>query len=261
MNNKEIEIIQDYLENDGWVMVLVNPDPPQATKELVSSWGIKIEEGTIIDPSSYINPNKDNPSISRTSNYYELSTIYFPGAAGLVPESNFSQMLTFTDEGFTIEPIWTSDDNRLQMELLCWTSEDSWLEKNLSVDEEPEFNEDIEKKGSKYISMLVYSISPSGSETEEQTIEGMGDTRLLVIGDSDFATDQHLRNVDNELFFIYSVEMLTLGKELISIERKVLPYRRLIISADATNFIQISSIALLPLLVLIAGGVIWWRRR
>lgn len=269
MNNKEIEIIQDYLDNDGWVMVMVNPDPPQTTKELTSSWGIKIEEGIIIDPSSYINPSKDNPSVPRTRNLYELSSIYFPGAAGLAPESNFSQMLTFTEEGFTVEPMWVSEDNRLQMELLCWTSEDSWLEHNLSVDEEPEFNEDTEKKGSKYISMLVYSIPPSGSETEEQSIEELKDktteeakdTRLLVIGDSDFASNQHIHNVDNESFFIYSVEMLTVGKELITIERKVLPYRRLIISADAANFIQFSSIALLPLLVLIAGGVIWWRRR
>jgi ABC-type uncharacterized transport system involved in gliding motility auxiliary subunit len=169
-------------------------------------------------------------------------------------------MMTFTEDGgFTIEPVWVSEDSSSQLELLCWTSEESWMETNLSPGKEPEFNEETEKKGSKYIGFLAYSIT--SDETEEETSEELNDTRLIIIGDSDFASDQHLRNVDNEAFFIYSIETLTLGKKLISIERKVLPFRRLIISSDATKFIQISSIALIPLLVLIAGGVIWWRRR
>lgn len=260
LNNSETEIIKDYLENDGWVMILLNPDPPQAISELIYSWGIDIEEGIIVDPSSYINPNMDSPSIPRNRNYFELSTIYFPGSAGLIPRPGLSQMMTFTEDGgFSIEPVWVNEDSTLQLELLCWTSENSWMETDLIPGKEPEYNEGTEKKGSKYIGFLSYSIT--SGETEEATAEELKNSRLIVFGDSDFASNQHFRNVDNEAFFIYSVETLTMGKDLISIERKVLPFRRLIISSDATKFIQISSIALIPLLVLIAGGVIWWRRR
>ena len=86
-------------------------------------------------------------------------------------------------------------------------------------------------------------------------------SRLIIIGDSDFASNQHFYNGDNGNFFLNSVNLLTLGKELISIERKVLPFRRLVIEPEAEAFIQYSSVALLPLIVLVIGGFIWWRRR
>ena len=56
-------------------------------------------------------------------------------------------------------------------------------------------------------------------------------------------------------------EYITAGEELVKIERKVLPYRSLVLTPEEETFIRVSSIGLLPLLVLVAGTVIWWRRR
>jgi hypothetical protein len=253
LNESEIEIIQDYLENDGWVMVLTNPDSPQGIKQLLSYWDIDIEDGTIIDPSSYVNPSMDNPSVPRTRNMFGLSTTYFPGATALIPQPGYEPSILVGEEGLSTQIIWTSEDSDLVMYSLCRTSQDSWLEKNFKLGEEPEFNEEIEKKDALNIGFLIVTTQATESELKGP--------RLLVYGDSDFASNQHYRNVDNGALFLNSVELLTLGKELISIERKVLPFRRLIVSSGETSFIQISSIGLLPLLVLIIGGIIWWRRR
>jgi ABC-type uncharacterized transport system involved in gliding motility auxiliary subunit len=57
------------------------------------------------------------------------------------------------------------------------------------------------------------------------------------------------------------VSWLATGEEIINIERKVLPYREMLVSEAEANFINFSSIGLVPILVLLAGGVIWWRRR
>lgn len=253
LNESEIQIIQDYLENDGWVMVLTNPDSPQGIKQLLSYWDINIEDGTIVDPSSYVNPSMDNPSVPRTRNLWGLSTIYFPGATALIPQPGYEPSILMAEEGLTMQILWTSEDSNLIMYSICRTSQDSWLEKNFKPGEEPEFNEEIEQQDALNIGFLIVT-----TESTESELKG---PRLLVFGDSDFASNQHFRNVDNGALFLNSVEWLTMGKELISIERKVLPFRRLIVSAGETNFIQISSIGLLPLLVLIGGGIIWWRRR
>jgi len=253
LNESEVEIIQNYLENDGWVMILINPDPKPEIRQLISRWGINIEDGTIIDPSSYVNPSKDNPSVPRTRNFFGLSTTYFPGATALIPQPGFEPRIMVDEEGLSTQIIWTSDDSEIIMYSLCRTSLDSWLEKDFNPNEEPEFNEGIEKQDALNIGFLITT-----AQASESDLKG---PRLLVFGDSDFASNQHFRNVDNGAFILNSVEILTMGKELISIERKVLPFRRLVVSSEVSNFIQISSIGLLPLLVLIAGGIIWWRRR
>jgi ABC-type uncharacterized transport system involved in gliding motility auxiliary subunit len=256
LNSLEFDIIKNYLENSGWVMILTNPDSSPDIKELVSEWWINIENGTLIDPSAYVSPNKDTPIVPRTQNYFGsyLSDTYFPGAAVITPQADYP------------------DD--VYLAPIVWTSGASWIESNFDPKEEPEFNEGTDVKGSQAIGVFITVIPPE--ETEEQTTETEnipGETtkeetnveviepRLIVFGDSDFASNAHCYNGDNGNLFLNSIELLTTGKELISIEHKVLSYRSMVIGPEETSFIQISSIGLLPLLVLICGGIIWWRRR
>ena len=123
-------------------------------------------------------------------------------------------------------------------------------------DTESIFDEGIDVKGP--LALSVLASTPIIDENGEQIGEKI---HLIVIGDSDFASNQHFNNVSNGDFFISAINSLTMGKELVSIERKVLPFRRLVVGPEATRFINYSSIGLLPLLVLVAGGIIWWRRR
>ncbi|GAI28408.1 unnamed protein product, partial [marine sediment metagenome] len=220
------------------LLILVNPNPPQEIRQLLSSWEIKIEDGVVIDESSYVAPNKLSPRVPRTKNAFGLSgDVYFPEATAILPEES-------------------TEDSTIILMPLAYTSKDSWLEKNYVPDTESVFDEGTDVKGP--LALAVLASTPIIDESGEQTGE---DIHLLVIGDSDFASNQHFNNVSNGDFFISAINSLTMGKELVSIERKVLPFRRLVAGPEATNFINYSSIGLLPLLVLIVGGVIWWRRR
>jgi ABC-type uncharacterized transport system involved in gliding motility auxiliary subunit len=256
LNSFEFDIIKNYLENDGWVMILTNPGSSPDIKELVSEWWVNIEDGTIIDPSAYISPNKDTPIVPRTQNYFGsyLSDTYFPGAAAITPQKDYP------DDVYLLPIVYTSSA--------------SWIEKNFDPEEEPEFNEGTDVKGPLAIGVFITIIPPEetegqttqnenipGETTKEETNAEVMEPRLIVFGDSDFASNAHCYNGDNGNLFLNSIELLTTGKELISIEHKVLSYRSMVIGPEETSFIQISSIGLLPLLVLIGGGIIWWRRR
>ncbi len=242
LTSREVDVISQYLTDEGWAMILMNPNPPDEIRQLVSQWGLDIHDGIIIDEGSYAEPNMDSPLIPPTRSYFAqfgmLRDTYFPGATALVPQEDMPESI------MTIP--------------LIWTSPDSWLEGDFDSDGEYQFEEGVDLQGPLAIGVLIVGLSPEITEVDEETITG---TRLIVYGDSDFASNRRFQDGDNGALFLNSVNILTVGKELITMDRKYLQTRRLIIGPEAKNFITISSIGLLPLLVLVAGAYIWWRRR
>jgi ABC-type uncharacterized transport system involved in gliding motility auxiliary subunit len=232
--SSEFEIIKTYLKNNGRVLILLNPNPPQVLRQLLSEWWIDIEDGILIDPTSYVDPNKDNPLVPRTRNSFRLAETYFPGATAVIPKEE------------------KPDD--VELAALVWTSQEAWLEKDSVSGEEPVFNEQVDRKGPLAIGALVSTASAEASEE----VKG---TRLIVIGDSDFASNRHFQNGNNSDLFLTAVNWLAVGEEIISVDRKVLVTRRLLLSPEKARFLHISSIGLFPLLLLAAGGFVWWRRR
>ncbi|MDP2729509.1 MAG: Gldg family protein [Dehalococcoidales bacterium] len=259
LTDGEIEILESYLEDGGWLMLLLDPNPPQQVRQLLLPWGVQTEDGTIVDPSSSLSGDINSPIIPRIRNYFGFTGIYFPGSTTVIPQPGYSPQVLPGSGGTFLQIVWASENSSAVMYSLARTSQDSWLERDFQPGREPVFDEGVELKGPLELGFLLF-LTPPVDEQGNPTAE-VPDTRLVVIGDSDFASNQHFYNGDNGNLFLNSMELLTAGKELISIERKVLPFRRLVASSEVTNFIRISSVFLLPLLVLLGGGVIWWRRR
>jgi len=211
-------------------------------------------DGVIIEPTEHVVPNQDTPKVPGTRNRMGLSTTYFPGATIPIPFPQFEPVLVTDEETGTSQEVWVSEDSPIQMVMLLSTSEESWLEMDFDPREEPEFNEEVDIQGPLPLSFLIFAPPPDEAEGEQGP-------HLIVIGDSDFASNRHFVNVDNGNLFLSSVNWLAAGKELISIDRKIVPFRRLIIGPEQVRFLNISSIGLLPIIILVIGGVIWWRRR
>lgn len=222
---REVQILKDYLEKDGKLLVLLNPNPPDSWKQLLSGWWLDIVPGTIVDPDSHVAPNIDHPLVPRNQNSFGFTEVYFPGATGLTPKKG-------SPESLKLQP-------------MVWTSMKSWTEKDFSSGETPEFDKETDQKGPFAIGIMIKK----------------GGTRLVIIGDSDFATNQHFYNGNNSDLFLNAVNWLTADAEVISVDRKVLPTRRLLLSPEQVRFVHVSSIGLLPFLLLVIGGYVRWRRR
>ena len=230
----ELDILKEYLRNNGRILILLNPSPPPEFRQLLAEWWLDIEGGTLIDPTSYVTPNKDNPLVPRARNSFQLPEIYFTGATAVLPMDEKPEEITLS--------------------ALAWTSRDAWLERDFVSGEEPAFDTQMDKKGPLAIGAFVSTMLDDGTEIP------LG-TRLVVIGDSDFASNRNFQNGNNSDLFLTVVNWLAAGEEIISIDRKVLVTRRLLLNPEQARFLQISSIGLLPLLLLVAGGYVWWRRR
>jgi hypothetical protein len=257
-SDTEIDIIQEYLERDGRLMILVNPDAPENFERLLQPWGLEVERGFIWESgNSFAAPSRDSPLVPSLRNCFEFTAIYFPGATSIsTPMEGYVRANLGTEE--EPEYIWISSNRAISLVPIATTSQDSWLE-NSGSSVDPEYDEDVDIKGPLNIGYFATQVRIDTSG-EEATAVAYG-PRLVILGDSDFATNKHVLNGNNSDLFLNLIERLTLGTELISIDRKVLQPRRFLISEEATNFITISSIGLLPLLLLVAGVIVWWRRR
>lgn len=229
---QEIAILGDHLARGGRLLVLIDPDPPEDIRQLLARWWLDVPDGHIVDPASHVVPHVDNILVPRTRNALGLPETYFPGAAALIPNPEIPASM--------------------EVSALVWSSPESWLETGAGAAGEPAFDEGEDTKGPLAIGALVRAAGEG-----EGTATG---TRLVVIGDSDFATDPHVLNGGNGDLFVNVVNWLAAGQEVVAIDRKVLPIRRLVLSPEQARFLHLSSIGLLPSLMLVAAGVVWWRR-
>jgi ABC-type uncharacterized transport system involved in gliding motility auxiliary subunit len=142
---------------------------------------------------------------------------------------------------------------------LVWTTTDSWVDNNFDATTTPKFDPATETKGLNDIGVII---APTYQYDDSGNVTGINQGPYIVaFGDSDFITNSNFSNGNNADLFLYLVKALGAGSDIMTIDRKLLPTRMLILSPEKQNFLNISSIALLPALVLIIGALMWWRRR
>ena len=131
---------------------------------------------------------------------------------------------------------------------LLKTSDESWAETELKGNEVA-FNEGKDKKGP--ITLGVAATRTIGDK----------DARLVVIGDSDFATNEYAGLQRNGDLFMNSANWLAQDEELISIRPKNPTDRKVTMTASQQNTFFWLSLVFMPVAVIGSGVYIWWKRR
>ncbi len=238
LGNDEIALLDDYLHQGGSLLVLLNPNPQAELRELTSSWWMSIDDGVVVDPVAHVTPNFDVPLVDADRNQYRMGDLYFPGATAVRPQADQP------DEA-AISP-------------LAWTTAAAWLEKGALGGGDPSFDENVDVSGSFALgAQLEVPVASEIAEAERHSPV----TRLAVLGDSDFARKQHFGNGNNSQLFLTVINWLGEGDEVVSVDRKVVPVRRLVLKPEEVRFINLSTVGLLPLILLIVAARAWWRRR
>ena len=235
LSASEIDTINKYIFAGGQALILADPGFPVELNQLISPWGVELNDGMVIDRASHMAGNIDMPRVTADRCWFKsigLSLVtYFPGAISISPVKEIGET---------------------EFPPLVWTSADSWLDLNYDPTKDPAIDVEGEKQSSQSIGVVIaYSL------TEEQKKL----TRIIIIGDSDFATNDHFSQVNNGDLFINSVNWLAEETQLITIHRTALAFRRMAINDSQSNFFKYSSVVLPPVLVLLIGGIIWWYRR
>ncbi len=139
----------------------------------------------------------------------------------------------------------------------------SWLETNLTGTSAPAYDQDKDLPGPVTLAALIEPADPaSGAVTGTNTVK----TRIVAFGDGDFASNNVLQQQQIALYntdlFGNTVSYLAGANELVSIRPKdPSAPRSLALDAGQRNLLLVSTVLGLPLLVALAGVMMWWRRR
>ena len=243
---QELLPIEEYFRRGGKGLILVDTKPAPELEGILAKWGIALGKGALVDAGSPALRDIGAPLIPRGQYYPTVITQYTD--ATFFPESTSVNSL-LTEEQAEEETIFVIP--------LASTSENSWLETELTPGQTPQFDEGKDVKGPLPLAAMVIAIAPLGEEPQQEE----KNTLLVVFGDSDFASNRFFYSLGNSDMFLNSVNWLAEEEELISIRPKSSPYRMLVVSQRVWQWIYLSSIGLLPLAVAVLGGISWWRRR
>ena len=260
-----VKALKTLLSNNGKLLMLIDPNPPEEIKDILSEWGLAVNEGLVMDPGAYVAPDMAVPAVFR-GQYPSvvitrgLDTTYFPEAVSFDLSRDLGRVLEAMQKEGQIKTGWplrAVQYRSLAILPAVLSTPESWLERSGQ-----DFNRFKKKKEPQALGAMIIAGGPVGKETSmapSQKQEGL--TRLIVIGDSDFASNLHFRNGGNGDLFLNAVNWLAEEEKLISVRPKPFSFRRLLVNQNELRFIRYSSLVFLPLLILILGGIIWWKKR
>ena len=225
-------------------------------KAFLSKYGIAVGEGTIFDMASFVAPKPNYLQIKKTNGQIppheitsDFDVLYFPGSAFL---------------GSTISPdtVPVSDNGEPYIKHipLAFTTLESWSQKT-SDTEDITYDSSLDVMGPFPTILAVESISELGKFPTEKEDGTLAQTSLVVIGDTDFASNKYAGSAMNSDLIINSINWLAKDYELITIRPKTQSFRELVLTSSERDFIRWSGWLLMPSLIGIGGFISWWRRR
>ncbi|MBM3239860.1 hypothetical protein FJZ31_26550 [Candidatus Poribacteria bacterium] len=255
----EINALREYLDKKrGKALIMLDPsasvsDPNQKLIELLDEWGVEVKNDLVFDSERFTYPfGKSVPYVDVKQFYHPITRdvqlpVPFPWARSVSPKEKPGPDLT------AISIARTTDREGF-----------SWGE--TSRNERGEFIDDGYTKGKDSSAPVSLAVAVQREREKTSSTEGeltQIDTRLVVVGDSDFASNNEYFAMTGGLdFFLNSVNWLLMEEDLISIRPKPPEQRNLRIMSDReVRTVLLLSIFFIPRLVFILGLIVWWRRR
>lgn len=260
----EIDALEKYLAGHGKVLMALDPpdrpDDPQPASliALAHDYGIDIGNDIVVDPRArMMGAEADVPFVASYSPH---------------PITERFQVMTLYPLVRSVMPVIGGVNGRTAQPL-AETSADSWSEtdiKSLLTSRQATIEADKgDKQGPIPIAAAVADANiqapsslPEGSVVPSALNDGSKpETRMVVVGDSDFGTNSVLAVAGNRDLFMNMAGWLTQQENLISIRPKEAGDTRLAMTVDQQRMVMIASLLLIPGLIFGAGVFTWWRRR
>lgn len=233
----EQERIRKYVEQGGRLLVLADPETQTGLDPLLAQWGLSLGPGVLVDLQDRLAAGDLTALLVRTFTEHEItqdltSAVLFP----------LSQHVTFDEQR---GKDWDAVP-------LARTSANSWAETNLQG-RVVSLNEKEDVKGPLPLAM---ALSP-----KKEPKEGEPRPAIVVIGNSVFATNAFFNFPGNSDFFLHTVGWLAEERDLITIAPKEPALRPFVPNPLQERALLYVQVIMLPLLTLVAGVVVWKKRR
>lgn len=268
----EIDALSAYLRRGGHVLLLLDPpataDAPALTNlvAFAAAWGIEAGTNVVVDVSGVGRAFNAGPEVP-------IALSYPPHAI----TDRFEQMTAYS-VARSIRPA-AGDASGRTAQSFVETSPNSWAESDVrTLMTTGQVQRNLEAGDIAGPISLGAAVSAAaedapaaeaapadstpddaGAETGDEAPQAQ--TRLAVMGDSDFAANWMLGFQGNRDMFLNVVSWLSLQENLIAIRPKAPDDRRITVTADQQTRIRWLSLFIIPGLLFAAGVRTWWKRR
>jgi ABC-type uncharacterized transport system involved in gliding motility auxiliary subunit len=263
---QEIEMLRRYLRKGGKLLVMIDPperaDSPALTnlQAFVREWGIEVGNDVVLDPvGQALGMGADAP-VAATYPAHPITDRF-----AVLTAFPLTQSVTAVSGGV---------DGRFA-QAIVETSPQSFSKRDLSVlrsGGQVAFDESRgDKPGPISIAAAMSTTAPdaavepapAGEEAkkDQPPPAPKPETRVVVFGDSDFATNSVLGLGGNRDLFLNTVNWLAQQENLIAIRAREAEDRRITPSPNQSRWALAQSLLVLPGIVLLLGFYTWWRRR
>ncbi len=264
----EQEAIRDYLDRGGRALFLLNPDYPAESadlSELLARWKVRIGENVVIDESA----------VGRLPgmNEYMPAVMQYPAHPITRPLGN---TVSFFPLVRSIEPASASDDT-VEIQTIAMTGARSWAETSLPGSPEeameyvPALDPGTDEPGPVSIAVAITAVPRALPRRDMATLtpqemamrpeEHEIKTRVVVVGNSSFASNAYIMLPGNGDLALNILNWLAQEEDLLAIRPKSSDTRLVQISLSQMRDIFIITGILSPIGILIAGVMVWWRRK
>lgn len=241
----EVDAIKKYVENGGRALLML--DPPlkigrsdiadnDALTNLLQSWGVTVDKDLILDLNPIGQLAGLGPQVALVTRYESQ-----PIVSGLKG----------TATGFPLSrSMEVKNGDKTSVQKLFDSSDSSLATNNLdSPRVDP--NDPKNRKG-------PMTIAAAGTyNTGKQDSQG----RFVVVGSSSWAANSFINFNGNSDLALNAIDWLSSDEDLISIRPKEREDRRVTMTRAQLNLVRTTSQFLLPLIVVVAGVSVWWKRR
>jgi ABC-type uncharacterized transport system involved in gliding motility auxiliary subunit len=254
----ELLAITEYLVRGGRVLIMLDPYTVPQLLNYLKDYNILVGNDMVVDKESKL---VVGDIFSPVVPFYRKHPI----------TRNFD-IATVFPLVCSVEAVDPPQSDKADAEPLARTSPDSWAETNKeSIKEGTVYFQEWEDKKGPVSVAAVAEIYDTAANTRTEKADGDGNEqasvprgRMVVLGDSDFASNLYFAVLGNQDFFLNTVNWLAEAEELISIRHKkeqAYPFSPLFLTENQKKIVFWFAVIIQPLLILSIGVFIYARRK
>jgi ABC-type uncharacterized transport system involved in gliding motility auxiliary subunit len=238
----EIDALKNFVEGGGKALIMLDPplkfaknntDENAGLVNLLASWGVTADKDLVLDTSGVGQLFGMGPEVPLVTNYAAHAIV---------------RTMKDVPSGFPIaRSLEVKKGEKTMVEKLFETSENSFATTNLAS---------AEIKRGAGDKMGPFILGAAGTYTGDK-----GAGRFIVTGSSSWVANFFLRFNGNRDLFLNMMNWMSSDEDLISIRPKEPEDRRITLTRNQMGMVFYSSVIVIPLLIVLAGVGVWWRRR
>jgi ABC-type uncharacterized transport system involved in gliding motility auxiliary subunit len=258
----EVDALKKYLEKSGKLLLELDPqdDPngPALTNliALAHDWGIDVGNNVVIDGSGMGRLIGADATVPVVASYPPHPITQRFNVMTAYPLSRSATPVSGGVNGHTAQAFAESSSRSVAVK-----GDVKGVIKILTESKGSLQESQIDKNGPVPIAAAVSATTTTPPKPGESADAPKPETRVVTIGDSDFATNSVLGVQGNRDLFMNIVGWLSQQENLISIRAKEADDRRITLTATQQQNILWLSLLIIPAAIFGTGVYTWWRRR